>query len=106
MKLTAIKKNGGYSQELARQCISIEEEVRLLTLKAQLVRKFVDDKATDEIEWYKYWFIQEGSEPFEVKLKAELTDTSFLDKMIFDGIEATVYKNNIFFRANIAMKGK
>ncbi|MDB1689321.1 hypothetical protein [Enterococcus casseliflavus] len=32
------------------------------------MKKFIDGKSIDEVEWYHYWFIQEGNEPFEVNM--------------------------------------
>lgn len=78
----------------------------MLTEEAYLMKKFIDDKPTDEVEWYRYWFIQEGNEPFEVKIKVPLTNLVFLNGYIFENLEATLFDNNVYFRANSAKAAK
>lgn len=102
MKVKKGNSNGGYSKERVFQYIKTDLVSQLLTEEADLIKKFVDNKPTEEIEWYRYWFIQEGNVPFEVKLKVPLSKPVFLEGYIFENIEATLFNNTIYFRADSA----
>lgn len=102
MKAFQTKKTGGYSFDRASQYIDVESAALLLTTEAIPMKKFEDNKPTDVVEFYRYWFLQEGTEPFEVKLKEELSSPTYLGNYVFENIEATLFNNNVFFRADSA----
>lgn len=102
MKARKFNTGGGYTPDRASQYNETALPSQLLTVDPYLMKKYVDGKPTDEVEWYRYWFIQEGNEPFEVKMKVQITDPLFLHGYIFENLEATLFDNNVYFRAESA----
>ncbi|WP_270280383.1 hypothetical protein [Enterococcus gallinarum] len=106
MKAKKFNVGGGYTPDRASQYNETSLPSQLLTEEAYPMKKFIDGKPTDEVEWYRYWFIQAGNEPFEVKMKVPLTNPVFLNSYIFENLEATLFDNNVFFRADSAKEVK
>ena len=94
-----IKAKTGYSSQLFQEIFGNEKTAIVLSPEPIIRMKYVDNKPTDEIDSYRYWFVIKGEQPFEVKFSAQQTIEQF-DEIEFQVAEACNVRGNIYFRAN------
>ncbi|MGQ7596347.1 hypothetical protein ACTGVC_07635 [Streptococcus suis] len=82
---------------LASVVTDVSKPYYLLSTDYTLKFKYDDNGRTDKITGYKYWFIQDNSEPFQVALPAELNKNLKIFK--FQNLEAYDFNGTIYFRA-------
>ena len=87
---------GGYTTTLADKIISPKQPIYSLSTELEPQQRFEDGKPTGEIIAYKSWFVQEGQDPFQVKIKLP----AFQSMIQFDTLQACEVKYNIYFKAN------
>ena len=95
------KNKSGYSSQLFQEIFGNEKTAIVLSPEPIIRMKYVDNKPTNEIDSYRYWFVIKGQQPFEVKFPAQQAIEQF-DEIEFQGIEACNVRGNIYFRANSA----
>lgn len=93
------KNKSGYSSQLFQEIFGNEKTAIVLSPEPIIRMKYVDNKPTDEIDSYRYWFVIKGEQPFEVKFSAQQTIEQF-DEIELHGAEACNVRGNIYFRAN------
>lgn len=93
------KNKSGYSSQLFQEIFGNEKTAIVLSPEPIIRMKYVDNKPTDEIDSYRYWFVIKGEQPFEVKFLAQQTIEQF-DEIELHGAEACNVRGNIYFRAN------
>ncbi|GAX02868.1 hypothetical protein IWT140_00466 [Secundilactobacillus pentosiphilus] len=90
----------GYSPQTASKYVDLEGKFIALTTEPEPTVVWKDNQPTDEVNGYKYWFIQvDGQEPFKVKFKKKLQGISFLDQVSLKQLEACEIKNLVYFRS-------
>ncbi|MDC0825844.1 hypothetical protein [Lactococcus petauri] len=100
MKSNNIKRQGGYSADLANQIVNGSKPVQSLSVELETQFKFEENKRTDEIVAYKAWFTQSGLPPFEVKFAEQIALPSYLSVIQFIDLQACEVGYNIYFRAS------
>lgn len=98
MRINNFKKSS-YKAEVASKYINPEKLIRFASSYTERQYRYEDGKNTGEITGYKYWFVQEGLNPFVVKFEKELDVIKFLDPIVFIGLEGIEIKTNVYFRA-------
>ena len=93
------KNKSGYSSQLFQEIFGNEKTAIVLSRDPIIRMKYDDNKPTDEIDSYRYWFVIKGEQPFEVKFSDQQTIEQF-DEIEFQGAEACNVRGNIYFRAN------
>ena len=89
------KGNFGYTSQLFNEITHNVKKAIALSPQAEIRMKYVNNLPTDEIDSYRYWFVIEGLQPFEVKF-------SQFDEVELENPEACNIKGNIYFRASSA----
>lgn len=85
---------------LASVVTDVSKPYYLLSTDYTLKFKYDDNGRTDKITGYKYWFMQDNSEPFQVALPAELNkNLKIFIGYKFQNLEAYDYNGAIYFRA-------
>ena len=100
MKSNNIKRQGGYSTDLANQIADGSKPFHSLSVELEPQVKFEENKRTDEIVAYKAWFTQAGLPPFEVKFDEQINLPSYLSVIQFIDLQACDVGYNIYFRAS------
>ena len=95
------KGNFGYTSQLFNEITHNVKKAIALSPQAEIRMKYVNNLPTDEIDSYRYWFVIEGLQPFEVKFSAP-QDISQFDEVELEYPEACNIKGNIYFRASSA----
>ena len=93
-------KSTGYSKATAAAVLENGNPINYLGPDLEPKYKWENNRPTSEIESYSTWFIQEGLPPFEVKFPNKVKLPEFLSIVEFDNIQATEYKNNVYFKAD------
>lgn len=92
--------SGSYNEYNASQFVNLNEVCISLSTEFRKTFKYVDGKRTDEISGYKAWFVQEGTDPFEVKFASEPKLPKFGSEVKLLNLEACIFNNNVYFRAS------
>ncbi|MGO3096117.1 MAG: hypothetical protein ACTIIY_08380 [Lacticaseibacillus paracasei] len=93
-------KKSGYSPEVAEDYIDSKKPVIFLSSFVEKQFKYEDNHRTNEVSGYKYWFVQEGLNPFSVKFSEELNEgLNLLDEVFFVELEGIEIRGNVYFRA-------
>ncbi|AZR98430.1 TPA: hypothetical protein ACGOYL_000867 [Streptococcus suis] len=95
------KTKSGYSNQLFIDIFGNIQTAIALSPQAEVRMKYVDNAPTNEIDSYRYWFVIEGQQPFEVKFSNPQNIEQF-DEIKFENPEACNVRGNIYFRANSA----
>ncbi|MCP9309815.1 hypothetical protein [Lacticaseibacillus paracasei] len=94
-------KKSGYSREVADQYVDSNKPVTYVTSFAEKQYRYEDNRRTDEVSGYRYWFFQEGLNPFQVKFPKTLNEgLNPFDELNFDGLEGIEIRGNVYFRAD------
>ncbi|MCT4443941.1 MULTISPECIES: hypothetical protein [Lactiplantibacillus] len=101
MKIPMKRGGDNYDAQTAEQFISEGQIVKSLTAEVDVKMKWKDNKPTDEVSGYNYWFGTEGLNPFEVKFDHELEDlpAQFAD-VSFENLRAIQIRSNVYFKAD------
>ncbi|MBP2057224.1 hypothetical protein J2Z60_000388 [Lactobacillus colini] len=91
--------NGGYSKEVVKENLFIEKHIINLSKVAVPQYRWENSERTSDVIGYKSWFIQEGTDPFEVKFETKPTLPPFLSEVSFDDLEGCEVRSNVYFRA-------
>ena len=95
-----IRRISGYSPQTATKYADTDGKFIVLTTEPEESVVWKDNQPTDEVNGYKYWFIQvDGQEPFKVKFKKKLQGISFLDQVSLNQLEACEAQRNVYFKA-------
>lgn len=95
------RNNSGYSSATASKYADVNGKFIVLTTQPEESVVWKDSQPTDEVNGYKYWFIQvDGQEPFKVKFKKKLQGISFLDQVGLKQLEACEIQRNVYFKAD------
>lgn len=98
MRINNFKKSA-YTSESALKYIATDKPIRFASSYTERQYKYEDGKSTGEITGYKYWFVQDGLNPFVVKFPNEIKNTEFLAAIEFENLEGIEIRNNVYFRA-------
>lgn len=90
----------GYSSSLAAEYVDPSGEFLTLCTELEVKYVFAEKTYTEEIDHYKAWFIQEGSDPFMVKFSEEITLPDFLKPVTIDNLQACEYNRTVYFKAD------
>jgi len=94
------KMKSGYSTEIAKQYVTEGKPIYFVSSFEEIQHKYVDGERTNEIAAYKYYFVQEGLNPFAIKFENEIIDMpSFLSKVSVIDLEAVEVRSNVYFKA-------
>lgn len=93
------RNNAGYTADTAAKYIDPSLKLVMITTSPQVLVVWKDNKPTDEVKGYNYWFIDEdGAEPFKIKFAKKLANHSFLDHVMVKGLQACEINKKVFFR--------
>ncbi|BCK44108.1 hypothetical protein DAT299_16720 [Streptococcus suis] len=95
------KTKSGYSNQLFIDIFGNVQTAIALSPQAEIRMKYIDNAPTNDIDSYRYWFVIEGQQPFEVKFSNPQNIEQF-DEIEFENPEACNVRGNIYFRANSA----
>lgn len=85
---------------LASVVTDVSKPYYLLSTDCTLKYEYDDSGRTDKITGYKYWFIQDNSEPFQVALPSELNkNLKIFIGYKFQNLEAYDFNGALYFRA-------
>lgn len=97
--MKAFKKTS-YSKSVADDYINKDLPVVYVTNVVETMYKYEDSHRTDSVSGYRYWFIQDGLNPFRVKFSEKLSEgLNAFDQVTFDELEGIEIKGNVYFRA-------
>ncbi|WP_156010883.1 hypothetical protein [Streptococcus ruminantium] len=85
---------------LAGVVTDTKEPYFLLSSEPTLQFEYKDNQRTDNIVGYKYWFIQNHTEPFQVKFSSKLNNNlKKFEAYKLLNLEAFEIDGNVYFRA-------
>lgn len=91
--------NNGYSKEVVEENLFIEKPIISLSKVAVPQYRWENSGRTNDIIGYKSWFIQEGTEPFEVKFETKPTLPPFLAEVELENLEGCEVRGYVYFKA-------
>ncbi|MBB2507474.1 hypothetical protein G5S33_00865 [Staphylococcus cohnii subsp. cohnii] len=98
MKINRFKKNG-YSSEVAKRYVE-DKDIYFVSSFPEVQFKYENDQRTNEITGYKYYFLQEGLNPFIIKFEDEIKELPpFLSKVTIENLEGIEIRSNVYFKA-------
>ncbi|WP_434716767.1 hypothetical protein [Lacticaseibacillus paracasei] len=93
-------KKAGYSKSVADDYIRQDLPVVFVTSLEETMYKYEDNHRTDQVTGHRYWFVQEGINPFQVKFPEKLSEgLNLFDELTFEELEGIEIRGNIYFRA-------
>ncbi|MDG4975106.1 hypothetical protein OGZ44_12715 [Lactococcus lactis] len=99
MKTNSLKRQSGYTSNLASQIVDASKSIHSLSLELTPQFKFIDKVRTEEVVAYKAWFAQSGLPPFEVKFEKNVKLPDFLALVTFEELQACEVGYNVYFKA-------
>ncbi|MCH4178016.1 MAG: hypothetical protein LKF43_11075 [Streptococcaceae bacterium] len=106
MEARNIKRQGGYSTDLANNILDATQPIYLLSTELEPQVKFEEHKPTDEVIAYKAWFSQAGLPPFEVKFQNSFKLPAYLTVVTFEQLQACEVNYHFYFKAQAVMEVK
>lgn len=95
-----VRRNSGYSVEVARHYVDNNSPLRSLSSDLESQYRYENDKRTDEVIGYKAWFTQEGLDPFAVKFEHQIKLPKYMSLIEFDNLQAIEIRYNVYFKAD------
>lgn len=95
-----IKSNAGYSVEVANKYVDPKRTFVSLSIQLEAQQKWEDGRPTGEIQGYRAWFVQEGTEPFWVKFPTKVKLPDFVGECRLQKLEACEVGRNVYFKAS------
>lgn len=100
MIVMKIQNKNGYSLEIANKYVSGDKDLYWVSSFEEIQYRYEDNQRTNEIAAYKYYFAQEGLNPFAVKFEKKIKSMpEFLSKVKLVGLEGIEVRNNVYFKA-------
>lgn len=95
------RRNSGYSADTAAKYVDPSLKLVMITTNPQISVVWKDNKPTEEVNGYNYWFIDEdGAEPFKIKFAKKLGNLSFLDRVLVKGLKACEVNGKVYFKGD------
>lgn len=92
----------GYSQEVAGKYIDQNKPLYIVSTFVEKQFNWVNNQRTDEVTGYRYWFIQDGVNPFRIKFTEELKELPpFQSEVKIPDLEAIEVRNKVHFKASM-----
>lgn len=97
---TGFTQSNQYSETAALKFIPKNVPVKCVTSFIETQYEYVDKQRTDNIKGYKFWFIQEGLNPFTVKFDHKPELPKFLSIVEFENLQGIEIRSNVYFKAD------
>ena len=99
--MKARKKSNTYSVNTRLEYVVDNKPILIATSHVDVKYKWVNKEPTDEIEGYTYHFVQDGVNPFSVKVAEKLDKIpDYLTEVELENFEAIEFQGKVFFRAS------
>lgn len=90
----------GYSKETAERYVDPSNPLNYLSSFVEKVYKYADGHRTNEISGFRYWFFQDGLNPFQIKFDKPLSEgLNPFDQVMIEGLQAVEIRGNVYFKA-------
>lgn len=91
----------GYSKEIGEKYVDQSKPLYFLSSFVEKQFEWENNQRTDTISGYRYWFVQDGVNPFRIKFKDELKEIpAILSEVKIPDLEGIEVKNKVYFKAN------
>lgn len=90
---------GEYDNNTAKKYVAEDKPIYNISSEIETVYKWEEGKPTKEVESFKLYFAQEGTEPFKVKFDKRPKLPEFLAEVKFEKLEAIEIRSKVYFRA-------
>lgn len=97
-----VKSNkNGYSKTIGEKYVDQSRPLYFVSSEVEIVKVWENGRPTDEIDGYRYSFVQEGVNPFKIKFQNDLKELPpLLSQIKVPDLEGIEVRNKVYFRAN------